>query len=171
MIRAILWGMAAVWVAGAVVAVRRAPAVSIALVGSLLISVHTFLYVRPEGPRGVPVRVGASSFVALAAFGLFGLVVTRPRASRERLRRAALWACLLAPVAAVGLWLLLAEACPIYVTKGSGLCFHMVDVLGGWLTGAAILLGLDLLTLGAILAVAASQVPGSSPAGIGEAVR
>jgi hypothetical protein len=63
---------------------------------------------------------------------------------------------------AVAVGLLLVEACPLYVTTGSGLCFHDLDLMGGWITGVAILVGSDLLTVGAIVTIAATQVhPGS----------
>jgi hypothetical protein len=158
MLRTIGWAMAGLWIAGAIVFVRRAPAVTVALLGSLAASAWAFAYDRPDGPRGVPFAVARWSWVALLAAGLIGLVLTRPRASREALRRIAIGVVASAPIVAVAVGLLLVEACPLYVTRGSGLCFHTSDLMGGWITGVAVIVGIDLLTVGALVAVAASQV-------------
>jgi hypothetical protein len=162
MLRTIGWAMAGLWVAGAIVFVRRVPAASLALIASLAAGAWGFAYVRPDGPRGVPFTVARWAWVALLAGGLIGLVATRPHASRQTLRRIAIGLTASAPVVAVAVGLLLVEACPLYVTTGSGLCFHDLDLMGGWITGVAILVGSDLLTVGAIVAIAATQVhPGS----------
>jgi hypothetical protein len=165
MLRTIGWAMAGLWIAGAIVFVRRAPAVTVALLGSLAASALAFAYDRPDGPRGVPSAVARWSWVALLAAGLIGLVLTRPRASREALRRIAIGVVASAPIVAVAVGLLLVEACPLYVTRGSGLCFHTGDLMGGWITGVAVLVGIDLLTVGALVAVAASQVRAEGDAG------
>src|SRR5438105_15872144 len=95
---------------------RRAPAVTIALGGSLLGAVAGFLIGNADGPAEVPAYTAVGASLGLFLFGLLGLLTTSAGASSRSLRRAALLVLVIAPVAAGGLTLLLQRACPLVVS-------------------------------------------------------
>ncbi len=64
---------------------------------------------------------------------------------------------LAAPFVAVALAYLLVTACPLYRTRGAEYCFYDFDMLGGWASGVAIAIGLDLLGIAFLLGVSARQ--------------
>ncbi len=67
------------------------------------------------------------------------------------MRRDALWLVVLTPFAAAALLQAILDACPLYVTRGSGLCYYDFDLLGGWAAGVAFLFVADMLILAGLL--------------------
>jgi hypothetical protein len=60
-------------------------------------------------------------------------------------------------VAAAALLLAVQRACPLYVTRGAGLCYYGADLMGGWAAGVTFLFGVDMVILAALLCLS----PGS----------
>jgi hypothetical protein len=115
----------------------RSPAVSLALFGSVLGGVGSFLFANAHGPSGVPVTTAVGASLALVGCGLIGLRTTRTRPPSEPLLRAALVVLVATPAAAVPLTFLLQFACPLYVngSGAAGFCnYRGVDQLGGWIS-------------------------------------
>jgi hypothetical protein len=73
------------------------------------------------------------------------------------MRRDALWLLAATPFAAAALLLAIQRACPLYVTRGAGLCYYDADLMGGWAAGVTFLFGVDMLMLAALLCLS----PGS----------
>lgn len=119
---------------------RRAPAVSLALFGSLLGAVAGFLVANADGPAEVPSYTAVGASLGLLSNGVPGILVTSARPPSRPLRRAALLVLIAAPFAAGGLTLLLWIACPLYVGgKGSGFCnYQGIDLMGGWVSGVIV---------------------------------
>ena len=159
-----------VWAAASVglgaVFLRRAPAVSLALGGSLLGAVAGFQVGNADGPAEVPAYTAVGASLGLFAFGLVGLLTTSARAPSRSLHRAALLVLLLAPFAAGVLTLLLQLACPLYVSgKRSGFCnYQGIDVLGGWVSGVIVAFLVDAVFVAGLLLVSAWQVGRSGSA-------
>lgn len=124
---------------------RRAPAVSLAVCGSMLGAVGGFLIGNADGPAEVPAYTALGASVGLLANGVLGLLFTSARAPSGQLRRAALLVLAAAPFAAGALTLLIELACPLYVSgKRAGFCSYQgVDVLGGWVSGVVVAFLLD----------------------------
>jgi hypothetical protein len=141
----------------AVAFVRRAPAVSFALLGLVAAGAYGFYVSAGDGPRGVPGDVAVWASCGLGAGGLIGLAFASPRASAASLRRSASWFLALAPLVAAIVAIALRFACPLYVTERARYCYHSVDVLGGWITSVTMLVVLDMLTL-AVVCLASSRV-------------
>jgi hypothetical protein len=152
-----LWALACV--TGGAVLLRRAPAVSLALLASVLGAVGGFLIADANGPAEVPAYAAVGASLGLFAGGIVGLLTTTARAPLEWLAGAALVALLVAPLAAVGLTLLLQTACPLYVSgRGSGFCnFQGQDVLGGWVSGVIVAFCVDEVFVAGLLFVSAWQ--------------
>jgi hypothetical protein len=150
-------GLAGASVAGAVVSRRRAPAVTLGLVGGLLASVVGFAVAASDGRHGVPQEVGIWTSCGLAVFGLLGLIVLPGRPPARPLWRATLTVALIAPFAAATLRFAVGAACPLYVTRGAGYCFYDVDLLGGWAAAVTVMLAGDLLGIAFLLGVSAWQ--------------
>ena len=53
--------------------------------------------------------------------------------------------------AAAALLLAIQRACPLYVTRGAGLCHYSADLMGGWAAGVTFLFGVDMVILAALL--------------------
>ncbi len=139
-------------VLGALIAVRPAPAVTIAISAGLVAAAGTYAYVIGDGPHGVPAAVAEGFSVGIVAGGVVGLVVTRRREPGTwPMRRDAVWLLALTPFAAAALLLAVQKACPLYVTRGAGLCFYDFDLLGGWAAGVAFLFVIDMLLLVGVL--------------------
>ena len=145
-------------VLGALVAWRPAPAVTVALVVGLAGGVVVYALARADGPRGVPAAVAEGFSVGVVLGALLGLALTRrrPRGTWP-MRRDALWVLAATPLAAAALLLAIQEACPLYVTRGAGLCYYDIDLMGGWAAGVAFLFVVDIGILAALLWLA----PGS----------
>jgi hypothetical protein len=153
-----VWALACVAV-GAVF-LGRAPAVSLALFGSLLGAVAGFLIGNADGPAEVPAYAAVGASLGLIASGLIGLITTSARPPARWLRRAALLVLVGAPFAAGALTLLLQLACPLYVGgKRSGYCnYQGQDLLGGWLSGVIVAFLLDAVFVAVLLLVSALRV-------------
>ena len=153
-----IWATACVGL-GAVF-LRRAPAVTLALGGSLLGAVAGFLVGNADGPAEVPAYTSLGASIGLYAVGLLGLLTTSARATSRSLHRAAILALLVAPFAAAALTLLLQLSCPLYVSgKGSGFCnYQGVDVLGGWVSGVIVAFVADAAFVAGLFMVSAWQV-------------
>jgi len=150
--------MLAVMLVGGAVAASRVPAVSIALFAGIAGGFIGYAVSIEHGRRGVPADVAMWASCALLVGGVLGLFVAPARGSRRSLRRAA-WIVLgAAPAAAAVLLLLLRDACPLYVTQGSGFCYYDVDVLGGWSSGVAALFVIDLIVIATLLLLSARRV-------------
>jgi hypothetical protein len=143
---------AALAVLGALIAVRPAPAVTIAIAAGLAAGAATYAFVIGGGPHGVPAAVSEGFSVGIVVGSVVGLVVTRRREPGTwPMRRDAVWLLALTPFAAAALLLAVQEACPLYVTRGAGLCFYDFDLLGGWAAGVAFLFVIDMLLLVGVL--------------------
>jgi len=148
----------AVMLVGGAVAASRAPAVTFALFAGVTWGFIGYAVSIDHGRRGVPADVATWASCALLVGGVLGLVVAPARGSRRSLRRAAGIVLAVAPVAVAVLLLLLRDACPLYVTRGSGFCYYDFDVLGGWTTGVAALFVVDLIVIATVLLLSARQV-------------
>jgi len=144
-------------IVGAVAARRYAPAVSVGLAGLLVAGSLAFFISAADGRRGVIEHVVIYASAGLAMGGLLGLAFLRARGPVAPLRIAAIIVAASAPVTGLVALVSLQHACPLYVTRGSGYCYHTHDVLGGWTAGAAIALTLDLLVVAFLLAISARQ--------------
>lgn len=137
---------------GALVAWRPAPALTLALVVGLTAGIVAFFVGRANGPRGVPALVSEVTSVGIVVGGSLGLLFGRRRHSGEwPMRRDALWLVVLTPFAAAALLQAILDACPLYVTRGSGFCYYDFDLLGGWAAGVVFLFVADMLILAGLL--------------------
>jgi hypothetical protein len=152
-------GWAAACVGIAVVFLRRAPAISLALLGSLVGAVAGFLIGNADGPAEVPAYAAVGASAGLVANGLIGLVVASGRPPARSLSRAAGAVLLAAPFAAGTLTFLLQTACPLYVSgKRSGFCnYQGADLLGGWVSGVIVAFLFDAVFVAGLLLLSAWQ--------------
>jgi hypothetical protein len=152
-------GWAGACVGLGVVFLRRAPAVSLALGGSLLGAAAGFLVGNADGPAEVPAYTAVGASLGLFANGLLGLLITSARAPSRWLHRASLLVLIVATFAAAALTLLLQRACPLYVMgKGAGFCnFQGQDLLGGWVSGVIVAFLVDAVFVAGLLLVSAWQ--------------
>lgn len=145
---------------------RRAPAVSLAMFGSVLGAASGFLVGNADGPAEVPAYTAVGASAGILASGVLGLLITTARPPSELLRRAALLVLIAAPLASGGLTLLVQLACPLYVTgRHSGFCnYQGRDLLGGWVSGVIVAFLVDALFVAGLLLVSARQVRSSEDA-------
>lgn len=138
---------------------RGAPAVSLALFGSLLGAVAGFLVGNADGPAEVPAHTAVGASVGLVSNGVIGLLTTSARPPSGSLRRAALLVLIAAPFAAGALTLLAQFACPLYVSgKGSGFCnYQGIDLMGGWVSGVIVAFLFDAAFVAGLLLLSARQ--------------
>jgi hypothetical protein len=152
---ALALGLAAAALAGAVWGSRRAPATSIGLVTGVVTGAASvwILSVATKESHGVPAVVLTAASAAFVASGLLAAMLL-PAIERGRSLRPVIVALFLAaPLAGLATLLTVQHACPLYVTRAAGACFYEHDVLGGWSTGAAVLVGLDIAALAAMLLI------------------
>jgi hypothetical protein len=153
----------AIWAASClavgVIACRRAPAISVAMVGALIGAVGGFLAGNVDGPAEVPAYAAVGASVGLFATGLCAVVFAPARPPATTLARAGALVLGLAPVAAAGLTAMLRIACPLYVSgRRSGFCnYQGADLLGGWLTGVIIAFVVDAIFVAALLFVSSHR--------------
>jgi hypothetical protein len=148
--------------AGAALLRHRAPAVSLGLVGGVAGGLYGLHFAYHHDPKSVPADVAVWATCGLLAFGLLGLLLT-PRGPARTLRHIAAWCAALAPLFAAALAIALLWACPLYVTKNAGFCFHEIDVLGGWITSVTFLFIVDAAVLVVMLLVSAKEVTANEP--------
>ena len=151
-------------VVGALLLRRLAPAVSIGLVGAVVVGTIAFFVSAAQGPRGVPHDVGVWGSIGLWAGGTVGLVVARPRPAATPLWHAGVTCLVLAPFGAALLFLSASQACPEYVTRGAGYCFYDFDMLGGWASGLSILFVLDVIVVATLLFISGEEAKDDPPA-------
>lgn len=138
---------------------RRAPAVSLAVFGSLLGAIAGFLVGNADGPAEVPAYTAVGASVGLFANGGLGMLATTARSRSQPLRRAG-WVVLVAgPLLAGALAILLQVACPLYVSgRRTGFCnYQEVDVLGGWVSGVIFAFLVDTWFVAGLFLVSARQ--------------
>jgi hypothetical protein len=159
-----VWAVTSVAV-GAVF-LRRAPAVSLALFGSLLGAGAGFLVGNADGPAEVPAYTAVGASVGLFSNGVMGMLTTSARPPSGTLRRAALLALVATPFAAGALTQLLRLACPLYVSgKASGFCdYQEIDLLGGWVSGVIAAFLFDAVLVAGLLLLSARQARRSESA-------
>jgi hypothetical protein len=159
-----VWAVTSVTV-GAVF-LRRAPAVSLALFGSLLGAVAGFLVGNADGPAEVPAYTAVGASVGLVSNGVLGMLITSARPPSAPLRRAALLALIAVPFTAGALALLVQLACPLYVSgKGSGFCnYQGIDLMGGWVSGVIIAFVFDAVFVAGLLLLSARHARRSESA-------
>lgn len=152
-----VWAVASVAV-GAVF-LRRAPAVSLALFGSLIGAVAGFLVGNADGPAEVPAYTAVGASLGLFSNGVIGMLTTSARPPSGPFRRAALMVLIAAPFAAGALTLLVLLACPLYVSgKASGFCnYQGIDLLGGWVSGVIVAFLFDDVFVAGLLQLSARQ--------------
>ena len=138
---------------------RRAPAVSLALFGSLLGAVAGFLVGNADGPAEVPAYTAVGASVGLVSNGVMGMFTTSARPPSSPLRRAALVVLIAAPFAVGALTLLVLLACPLYVSgKSSGFCnYQGIDLMGGWVSGVIVAFLFDGVFVAGLLLWSARQ--------------
>ena len=161
----LIWTAACV--AGGVVFWRRAPAVTLALFGSLLGSIAGFLVGNANGPKEAPAYTAVGASIGLVANGLVGPFLAPARAPARFLRRAAVIVLVAAPFAAAALTFLLQAACPLYVTgRRSGFCnYGPHDLMGGWVSGVIVAFLFDAMFVAGLLRVSARQTERGSSVG------
>jgi hypothetical protein len=150
---------AVICVVAALGCARRAPAITLALSGSMLGAVAGFLSGNADGPSEVPAYTAVGASVGLVSCGLIGVVTTSARSPSESLRRAAMVVLFAAPIGAVALTFLLQRACPLYVSgTEAGFCdYEEWDVLGGWVSGVVLAFTFDTLFVVGLLLMSARQ--------------
>jgi hypothetical protein len=138
---------------------RRAPAVSLAVFGSVIGAVGGFLVGNADGPAEVPAYTAVGASVGLFANGGLGMLATTARPPSRLLRQAAWVALFAGPLAAGVLTTLLQAACPLYVSgRQAGFCnYQGVDLLGGWLSGVIVAFVVDAWFVAALFAISARQ--------------
>ncbi len=138
---------------------RRAPAVSFALVGGVVVGLCGFVVSAADGPHWVPQDVSFWVSLGLGAGGLVGVMLTDGRpADRRFLGWSGAIVLLLAPVAAIALGLALATACPLYSQWLKGYCYYAdQDLLGGWTSIVAFMFFLDLVAVAVVFLVSAHR--------------
>ena len=138
---------------------RRAPAVSIALVGGVLGAVVGFLIGDADGPAEVPAYTASGSSLGLVAGAVVGQIFTSVRVARRSTRVIGIAVLCTAPLAAAALWAALRFACPLYVTgREAGFCTYQgEDLLGGWLSGVIAAFLFDAAVVGSLLLFSARQ--------------
>lgn len=157
------------WAAGCLllgaVLVRRAPAITAALIGSVVGALGVFVLKNAESRSGVPFECAMGATAGLMLGGLLGsLLAPRPSPPR-RLRWVALVVIVTAPFLGAALTLLLQRACPLYMNgRASGYCnYGHLDLLGGWVTGVVTVFILDAIIVAVLLLVAAIEVEHGRP--------
>jgi hypothetical protein len=153
----IVWAVTCVAIGA--VSLRRAPALSAAVFGSVLGAFAGFLIGDADGPAEVPAYTATGASIGLLASGAIGSLIASARPPSRPLRRAALYALVVAPLAGGALTVLLQLACPLYVTgRKSGFCDNQdMDLLGGWVSGVVLAFLLDALFMVGLLLVCAWQ--------------
>ena len=136
---------------------RRAPAVSVALFGAVGAGIYGFFISAADGPKGVPAETVGWATMGLVAGGMIGLVVTRGKPPSSFLWHAVVGCLIALPFGALLFFLLIDQACPLYVTRGAGYCFYDFDMLGAWASEVTIFLSLDVLIVVALLLVSERQ--------------
>lgn len=150
---------AVICVSGAVVLLRRAPAVSMALFGTVLGAIAGFFGGNADGPAEVPAYTAVGASVGLFIGGVLGLVMTAARPPAKALRWLTVCVLLVAPFAAAALTALLQVACPLYVRgKHTGFCnYQSEDLLGGWVSGVIVAFLCDAVFLAIVCGISAVQ--------------
>ncbi len=143
--------------ASAVLARRRAPAVSLGLAAAVVVGVTAFFVGSNNGHRGVPQDVALWASGALAFFGLLGLIFLPGRAPAAPLWRATAVTAICVPLVGVAVRFAVTDACPLYVARGSGHCFYDIDLMGGWAAAVAAAIGLDVLGVAFLVGVSVWQ--------------
>jgi hypothetical protein len=153
----IVWTAACTVVATA--SVRHAPAVSLALLGSVFGAIAGFLVGNADGPAEAPAYTAVGASIGLVANGCLGVLATRGRPPSQTLGRAAWIIVLGGPVAAGVMTMLLQIACPLYITgRGTGFCnYQEADVLGGWVSGVIVAFVFDAWFVAGLFMLAARQ--------------
>jgi hypothetical protein len=160
----IVWAVTSVAIGA--ISLRRAPAVSLALFGSLLGAVAGFLVGNADGPAEVPAYTAVGASIGLISNGVIGMLTTSGRPPSGSLRRAALLVLIAVPFAAAALTLLVQLACPLYVSgKGSGFCnYQGIDLMGGWVSGVIVAFLFDAMFVADLLLLSARQAQRSESA-------
>jgi hypothetical protein len=149
---------------------RRAPAVSIALSGAVVVGTVAFFVSAAHDRHGVPQDVGLWASVGLWVVGAVSVLLVGGRWPSKPLRRIALTCLVLAPFGAALLLLAVQQACPLYVAQGAGYCFYGEDVLGGWAAGVTVLFVLDMVAITAMLMIAGRAKKHATPEADDDAV-
>src|SRR5262245_32205608 len=142
-----------------VLCLRRAPAVSLAVFGSVLGAVAGYLIENADGPAEVPAYTAVGASIGLVANGVLGMLATTARPPSAPLRRAG-WVTLIGtPIAALVLTMLLEYACPLYVSgRRAGFCnYQQIDQLGGWVSGVIVAFLFDAWFVAGLLFFSARQ--------------
>ncbi len=145
--------LAATVVIVAVLAIRTAPAVTVALLSGLVGAVASYRVASLDGPEGVPLVVAAWFSFGLMLGAIVGATVTRhPEPGTWPMKQRGLNLLLWAPWLCITLAVVLQlrGVCPLYAN--GGICdFGGVDLGGGWITPVVILFAIDLLVLVALV--------------------
>jgi hypothetical protein len=160
----IVWAVTCAAVGAALL--RRAPAVSLALFGSVLGAIGGFLVGNADGPAEVPAYTAMGASLGLFAIGGLEVLATMARPPSEPLARAASVMLIAGPLVAGVLAMLLQVACPLYVTgMRTGFCnYQEVDQLGGWVSGVIVAFLFDTWFVVGLLLLSARQARRSEDA-------
>jgi hypothetical protein len=137
--------------------IHHAPAVSMGLVGAVIVGIIEFFVSAAHGPRDVPQDVGVWASIGPWIGGAIGVLATHGRPPSATLWHVAVACLVLAPFGAALLVLAIQQACPLYVMRGSGYCFYEVDVLGAWASYVTFLFIVDVLVVVALLLISGKQ--------------
>src|SRR5207249_12161177 len=110
-----------------------------------------------ESPRWVPIHMITSSFFGLLLGAVAGLLFARGRAPARFSERWGITLLILAAPGALFVGLLLRSACPLYNSDILYCWWGGQDLLGGWISAAAVIAFFDLVVLGVTFLVSARQ--------------
>jgi hypothetical protein len=149
-----------------VVLLRHAPALALALFGSVLGAIGGFLVGNVDGPAEVPAYTAVGASVGLFTNGVLGLLGTTARPPSQPLRRAGWVVLVAAPLLAGVMAILLQVACPLYVTgRRTGFCnYQEQDLMGGWVSGVVLAFLVDVWFVAGLLLLSAWQARRSEDA-------
>jgi uncharacterized membrane protein YeaQ/YmgE (transglycosylase-associated protein family) len=156
------------WAAGCLllgaVFVRRAPAITVGLIGSVVGALGVFV-LNAGSPSGVPLKCAMGATGGLMLGGLLGLLFAPRPAPARPLRWAALAVIVAAPFLGAALTLFLQRACPLYTYgPASGYCdYGDTDLLGGWVSGVVAVFILDAVIVAGLLLMSAVEVEHGRP--------
>ena len=135
---------------------------SLALFGAVAGGVVGYIVDVEPALRGLPAHVMLWASGGLVLFGTVGLLF-RGGGPAEAIRVAAIWVLLVGIIAAGAIAWLLLQACPLYITRGAGVCYYKNDVLGGWISEVVFYFAFDVIVVAGLLPLSSLRVRRGDP--------